>query len=184
MGRAADHREVLIAEALGDFVKVLDRIDAATPKLEHACARLEATVTVLRGSIEPFQKRIAEDALKMQNQTLARIAEQSKPIVRVLFDEETKAMVGAARAVFISEVIPPLRQLTTELQDAVQAAHRPWERWLLHATTCLGAVIVTAVVLERPSPAPKVAAPEPSATVEASAPAPSPSRPERAHGQR
>jgi hypothetical protein len=183
MSRAADHREALIAEALGDFVKVLDRIDAATPKLDHACARLEATVTVLRGSIEPFQKRIVEDALNMQNQTLATIAEQSKPLVKVLFDEETKAMAEAARAVFMSEVIPPLRRLTTELQDAVHAAHHPWEGWFLHAATVLAAVTITVVVLDWPPPA-KVATPEPSATVEAQAPAPSPSRPERGHGRR
>ena len=41
MGRPSDTREVLIAEALGDFVKVLDRIDAVTPTLKEARDELE-----------------------------------------------------------------------------------------------------------------------------------------------
>jgi hypothetical protein len=183
VGRVASVREALIAEALGDFVKVLDRIDAAMPRLDQSCTRLEKTVTVLGGSIDPFQKRVADDAVKMQNKTVAKIGEDAKLIVRTLFDEETKAMTEAARAVFMAEVIPPLRQLTTELQDAVHAAHHPWEGWFLHAATIFATAAVTAVVLDRPPPA-KVEALQPTATVEAPAPGPSPSRPERGHGRR
>ena len=49
MGRPSDTREVLIAEALGDFVKVLDRIDAVKPTLEKSCSDLKFTADRLTG---------------------------------------------------------------------------------------------------------------------------------------
>ena len=51
MGRPSDTREVLIAEALGDFVKVLDRIDAVKPTLEKSCSDLRFTADRLLGNI-------------------------------------------------------------------------------------------------------------------------------------
>ena len=43
MNRVSDQREALIAEALGDFVKLLDRIEAVRPRLEQTTSRMERT---------------------------------------------------------------------------------------------------------------------------------------------
>jgi len=60
MGRPSDTREVLIAEALGDFATLLARIDAVKPTLEKSCSDLNLTADRLLDNIEPFQKRIVE----------------------------------------------------------------------------------------------------------------------------
>lgn len=104
MGRASDTREVLIAEALGDFVELLDRIEAVTPKLETSGSRLEATADRLLGNIEPFQKRIVERALEVQNQAVTHIAEQANLVMRKTAIEQTAAMQESARQIFKDEV--------------------------------------------------------------------------------
>ena len=143
MGRAISSREVLIAEALGDFVELLDRIDGVTPMLENSCSQLEATADRLLGNIEIFQKRIVENALDTQNRAVAHIAEQANLVMRKAAVEQIAAMQESARQIFKDEVGPPLVRVAGQLREA-NLRKPPWrEVWLTHAAVAVGTASCT-----------------------------------------
>jgi len=139
MGRPSDTREVLIAEALGDFVKVLDRIDAVKPTLEKSCSDLKFTADRLLGNIEPFQKRIVTMALETQNRTLGHIAEQANLVARNTVVEQTAAMQESARRIFRDEVGPSLDRVAGQLREANLRVRPSWQGWLTHAAAAVSA---------------------------------------------
>jgi len=147
MGRPSDTREVLIAEALGDFVKVLDRIDAVTPTLKEARDELEVAAARLLGSVEPFQRRIVTMAAETQNRAVAHIVQQVNIVARKTLDEQTCAMQESARKIFNDEVVPPLQRVAGELRQAKLRAQPAWEVWLTHAAAAVTAASCTAAFL-------------------------------------
>lgn len=147
MGRASDTREVLIAEALGDFVELLDRIDAVMPTLENSCSRLELTADRLLGNIEPFQKRIIEKALETQNQAVAHIVEQANLVMQKTAVEQITAMQESARRIFKDEVGPPLGRVAGQLREASLRKQPWWESWLTHAAAAVSAASCTSVLM-------------------------------------
>lgn len=147
MTRATDSREVLIAEALGDFGKLLDRIDAVRPALNQTRDELEFTATRLLDSVEPFQGRVLAMGRETQDKAVAHIAEQATLAARKTFDEQVRAMQTSARSIFQDEVGPPLRRLQGELQNAIKEAHRPWDLWWTHAATAVTAASCTWMLL-------------------------------------
>lgn len=147
MGRPSDTREVLIAEALGDFVKVLDRIDAVTPTLQETCGQLEFTATRLLGSVEPFQTRIGKMALETQNRAVAHIVQHANLVAKKTLDEQTCAMQESARKIFNDEVVPPLNRVAGELRQAKLLEHPPWEAWLTHAAAAVTAASCTGLLM-------------------------------------
>ena len=53
-------REVLIAEALGEFHKLLERIDAVQPRLDKTAQRIEQTTLALTDGVGPFRQAVGE----------------------------------------------------------------------------------------------------------------------------
>jgi hypothetical protein len=153
MGRPGDTREALIAEALGDFVKVLDRIDNVTPTLNQARDELEHTAAKLLGSVQPFRERVVTMALDTQNRAVMHITQQANLVARTTLDEQTRAMRESARRIFNDEVGPPLRQVASELHRANQRGQRPWDVWLTHAATAVTAASCTWLLLVYLAPA-------------------------------
>jgi hypothetical protein len=179
MGRPSDTREVLIAEALGDFVKVLNRIEAVTPTLENSCSRLEITADRLQGNIEPFEKRIAAMAVETQDRTLKHISQQAALVARNTAAEQTAVMQASARQIFKDEVVPPLERVASQLREANLRRQPSWETWLAHAAVAVCAAGCTFALMEyltttgaaETQPAANAPAPGPAA------PAPPPSKP-------
>jgi hypothetical protein len=147
MGGPSDTREVLIAEALGDFVKVLDRIEAVTPTLEKSCSDLKFTADRLMGNIEPFQKRIVGMALETQDRTLRRIAEQANLVARNTAVEQIAAMQESARRIFKDEVGPSLDRVVGQLREANLRVQPSWKAWLTHAAAAVGAASCTCLLM-------------------------------------
>ena len=137
MVRPSDSREVLIAEALGDFVKVLDRIDAVKPTLEKSCGELRFTADKLLGSLEPFQKRMVEMAVETQDRIVASIIKQAHLAIRNSVNDEIRAMQASARKVFEDEVGPPLYRVAAELRAANLRKEPAWQSWLTHASAAI-----------------------------------------------
>ena len=147
MGRPSDTREVLIAEALGDFVKVLDRIDAVKPTLEKSCSDLRFTADRLLGNIEPFQKRIVGMALETQDRADAHIVQQANLVARKTVAEQVVAMQESARRIFKDEVGPPLQRVAAELREANLRKEPSWKAWLTHAAAAVSAASCTCVLM-------------------------------------
>ena len=147
MGRPSDTREVLIAEALGDFVKVLDRIDAVTADAREELQRPEFTADRLLGNIEPFQKRIVAMALETQDRALAHIVEQANLVARKTAAEQIAAMQESARRIFKDEVVPPLERVAGQLREANLREQPSWEAWLTHAAAAVSAASCTCALM-------------------------------------
>jgi hypothetical protein len=147
MGRPSDTREVLIAEALGDFVKVLDRIDAVQPTLEKSCSDLSFTADRLLGNIEPFQKRIAGMALETQDRTLGHIAKQANLVARNTAVEQIAAMQESARWIFKGEVGPSLERVARQLREANLRQQPSWKDWLTHGAAAVSAASCTFMLM-------------------------------------
>jgi hypothetical protein len=147
MGRASDSREVLLAEALGDFVKVLDRIDAVQPTLETSCSRLELMADRLQGSIEPFQKRIVELVAKTQKRADDHIVDQANLVMRKTAAEQISAMQQSAQRIFKDEVGPSLDRIAGQLREANLRAQPSWKAWLTHAAAAMSAASCTCVLI-------------------------------------
>ena len=147
MVRPSDTREVLIAEALGDFVKVLDRIDAVKPMLEKSCSDLKFTAERLLGNIEPFQKHILAQAIEIQNRTLGNVVKQANLAIRNSVDGEIRAMQESARRVFNDEVEPPLHRVAAALRAANLRKEPAWTAWLTHASAAICAASCTCLLM-------------------------------------
>jgi hypothetical protein len=147
MGRPSDTREVLIAEALGDFVKVLGRIEAVKPTLEKSCSDLKVTADRLLGNIEPFQKRIVVAALETEHRMLGHIAEQADLVARNTTVEQIAAMQASARRIFKEEVVPPLDRVASQLREANLREPPTWKAWLTHAAAAVSAASCTGVLM-------------------------------------
>lgn len=180
MGRPSDTREVLIAEALGDFAKVLDRIDAVTPTLKEARDELEFTTAKLLGSVEPFQARIVTMALETQDRAVGHITQQANLVARKTFDEQTRVMQESARRIFNDEVVPPLHRVASELRQANLRMQPSWEVWLTHAAAAVTAASCTLMLMVYLAP---VRAAETKPVPSAASPgcAEPAARPEKAH---
>ena len=147
MGRASDTREVLIAEALGDFVKVLDRIEAVKPTLEKSCGELRFTTDRLLGSLEPFQKRMVAMAVETQDRIVGNIIRQANHAVRNSVDAEIRAMQESARRLFEDGVGPPLYRVAAELRSANLRKEPAWTPWLTHASAAICAASCTYMLM-------------------------------------
>ena len=179
MGRPSDTREVLIAEALGDFATLLARIDAVKPTLEKSCSDLNLTADRLLDNIEPFQKRIVEMAFDTQNRANTHIAEQANRVMRKTAVEQIAAMQESARRIFKDEVIPPLRQVAGELRQAKLGTHPAWATLLTHSAAavmgawCAGVLLMYLVPVKAPETQPVASVPAPGCVT----PAPGPGNP-------
>ncbi|MEO6714264.1 MAG: hypothetical protein ABIM89_12655 [Mycobacteriales bacterium] len=137
MNRASDSREVLIAELLGDFKTLLDRIEAVAPTLNEAQQGLARTAADLSAKIEPFRKEVLKVALDARDKSVEYIVRRSFDIAGQTVDEQTRAMKESARTIFVDEVTPPLRRLAHDVQQIVDGARRWWVVWLMHAATAI-----------------------------------------------
>lgn len=147
MGHTSDSREVLLAELLGDFVKVLDRIDAVMPALEEVCQKLEHTTDKLANGVRPFQERMVTMALERQDTGIAHITRHVNELARKTLAEQTSAMKESARAIFTEEVTPTLRRLAQELQQSARRRRRWWDDWVLNLALVAASVAFTALLM-------------------------------------
>ncbi len=120
MGRPSDSREVLIAEALGDFVKVLDRIDAVKPTLEKSCSELEFTADRLLGNIEPVSEAHRRVGARDPGPD-AGAHHPSGPTLSpgIPAAEQIAAMQESARRIFKDEVGPPLERIAANCERRI-----------------------------------------------------------------
>jgi hypothetical protein len=147
MGRPTDIHEALIAEALGDAVKVLDRIETVKPTLDKSCNDLRSTGDWLLGSLEPFQKRISAMALETQDRTLRHIAQQAKVVARNTAVEQIAGMQESARRIFKDELGQSLERVARQLREANLRERPWWEAWLTHAAAAASAASCACVLM-------------------------------------
>jgi AcrR family transcriptional regulator len=142
----SNSREALIAEALGEFHRLLERIDAVQPRLEDTADRIEQTAATLHADVDPFRKQVVEFFYENQKKAAANASRITGEHALKVFVAQTDELKKSAHAIFAEEVTPPLRQLTAELRAAIRQAHRPWDQWLTHAATAAGTAALSAAL--------------------------------------
>lgn len=138
MNHPGSAREVLIAEALGDLARLLERAEALqSAMLESRQALLDAHAQ-LADQLATFEIRVAALMEKAKVQAVKHILARTDQAARQSVQVQTRAMSEAAQAVFKAEIDPALKRLAAPLRQLVQRADQPWGRWhfwLAHAVT-------------------------------------------------
>ena len=162
MERPFNHREALLADALGDLHKWLGRADKLVPAIDEARKAIDdgrkaleesrkAMVTTMHGMTaegEAVKRRFVAEAEDAKTATLRYLGANTRQLVAELVVMQTKAMNDTARSLVEKEVGPKLRDLAARLEKQVDRANDPWRDWPAHAGTgVLSAVCVATVFL-------------------------------------
>jgi len=146
MERSSTAREALVAELMGDMAQLLDRIDTLAPAMDNARREMTAAVHELTASVGPFKAHMGEIAEQTKKTSIQNIQGYTKYAAALLLETQTKAMTESARAMFDTEVGPPLRRLAWELEQLAKHVRRPWwEDWFTYGATAIASAICSAM---------------------------------------
>jgi hypothetical protein len=141
-------REALIAEALGDMLRLVDRIEALAPTMDDARQSLVDASADLARQAETFERRMHALTEGAKAETVRHIVRRTEAMTRESLDTQTRAMAEAAQKLFASEIHPALQRLALPLQRLATQLDRPWRPWLTHAATAVASsALTTALVL-------------------------------------
>ncbi len=136
-------REALIAEALGEVARLLDRVEALTPALHEATQAMTRASDELGGKLGAFDHRMTAISENAKTVVLEHITRRSNELTRRSLDEQSQAMSNAARTLFATEFGASQRRLAALLQPVAERLQRPWDSWLMHAATAAAASAAT-----------------------------------------
>jgi methionyl-tRNA synthetase len=131
-------REALIAEALGDIARLLDRVEALTPAMEVTRKNLAQANVELAQQLTAFEDRVATTLEQGKTKTVEHITRHVEQTTRQSLAQQTQAMTDSARAIFNTEAGTTLHRVMASLQalaERLEQVQRPWQHWLTHAAT-------------------------------------------------
>ena len=140
---ATTAREVLIAEAIGDVGRLLDRIDPLLQAMEDARRGLADAKAGLDGRLDEFEAQVDAFTERAKGRIVEHVTRRSHEIVAQSNAAQTQAMRQAARQLFDEEVGPTLRRLTEALRQIVEKTLRPRDGWPTLVATALASATVT-----------------------------------------
>jgi hypothetical protein len=141
--RPGTAREALIAEAIGDLARLLDRVEALQPAMLEARQALIEAQARLADQLDAIEDRMGAITDRVKVQAVKHILVRTDEAARRSVDMQTRAMAEAAHTLFKAEIEPALQRLAMPLQRLVQKVDRPWEQWLTHAATAAVASAAT-----------------------------------------
>jgi hypothetical protein len=136
-------REALLAEAIGDLARLLDRAEALQPAMLESRQSLVDAHTQLADQLAAFESHLTTLTEKAKVLAVKHILARTDEAARRSVDAQSRAMADAAQALFKTQIEPALQRLAWPLQQLVQRVDRPWEQWLTHAATSVVASAAT-----------------------------------------
>lgn len=138
MNHPGSAREVLIAEALGDLARLLERAEALQPVMRESQQALVDAHAQLTDQLAAFETHVAALTEKAKVQAVKHILVRTDEAARQSVQVQTLAMTEAARAIFKEEIgqVLPGRTGPHQLQQR-------WGRLLGHAVTAAVASLLT-----------------------------------------
>ena len=136
-------REAPIAEAIGEVLGVIQRLEAVTPALDASRIALVRDSAKLATQVAAFENRMVGITENAKVQAVRHIARRTDEMARSSLDAQTRAMEEAARTLFRNEMGAALQRLVAPLQQLADRAARPSESWLTHAATATVASALT-----------------------------------------
>jgi hypothetical protein len=143
MNRPNTAREALIAEALGEVARLLDRVEALPLAMRDATQAMTRASDELGGQLGTFEHRMTAISEHAKTVVLEHIARRSNELTRRSLDEQSQAMSNAARTLFTTEFGASQHRLAALLQPVAERLQRPWDSWLTHAATAAAASAAT-----------------------------------------
>ena len=135
MSHPGTAREVLIAEAIGDLARLLDRAEALQPAIRESSQALIEARGQLTDQLAGFEAHVTALTEKAKLQAVKHILARTDEAARRTVDTQTRAMADAAQTLFKAEIEPALQRFAAPLRQWVERVDRPWEHWLTHAAT-------------------------------------------------
>lgn len=142
MSSSGTAREALLAEALGDIAKLMDRLDATVPALEQARQDLVRSNKDLAQEVAFFKTQLTQAIGVAKVESVNYINARADEVTRKLIAIQIRSMQAAGRELFRAEFEPAVKRVVEQLNRlhqlhelermrAEKAQH--WERWLAHA---------------------------------------------------
>lgn len=130
-------REALIAEAIGDLGRLLDRVEALMQGMEDTRRALAAAAVDLDRQLGTVETRLSTVGERVKTYAVEHVVRRTNEVAAQSLQAQRSAMADSARTLFDQEVGAALRTLRTSLQGLIERADRPWVRWATHAATAL-----------------------------------------------
>jgi len=139
MTSPATAREALIAEAIGDLAKLLDRAEALQSAMLESRQALVDAHAQLADQLAAFDAHVAALTEKAKVQMVKHVLVRTDEAARRSVDLQSRAMADAARVAFGAELGATLQRLQVTLQPLIERQGNRWEWWLTHAAAAAAA---------------------------------------------
>ena len=133
MNAPGSAREVLIAEAIGDLGRMIDRAQALQPEMAESRQALVDAHAQLTFQLAAFEAQVVTLTEKAKVQAVKHILARTDEAARRSIELQGRAMADAARVAFGAEVGATMQRLQSALQPLHERPDWRWERWLTHA---------------------------------------------------
>jgi hypothetical protein len=135
-------REALIAEAIGEVVRLINRVELLKTAMEEERLALGKATSELDQRLDLFDRGMAIIAEQVKTRAVHHIARRTDELATRSMEAQRQAMREAACAAFTEQIGPVLAQHARAMQQC--GLHvRPWETWLTHAATAVCAAVIT-----------------------------------------
>jgi uncharacterized protein (DUF342 family) len=135
MSKATTAREALVIEVIGEVSDLIDKLEQLQPQVHEVAEEVTRASTNLLASLARFENQIVSLSEKAKVQAVQHILARTDEAAKRSIEQQSRAMVDAARVAFGAEVGAALQRL-----QAITVTHRRrerWETWLTHAATAV-----------------------------------------------
>ena len=128
-------REALLADALGDLGRLLDRTEAVKRETLATRQAMVKANDQLAKQLTDFQGSVNAGTERVKSHIVNHVAARADYAARQSIEAQRQAMAHAATQAFKAELSPALHQLNTQVHVLSKAVDRLWLNWLTHAAT-------------------------------------------------
>jgi hypothetical protein len=140
-------REALLADALGDLGRLLDRTEAVKRETLATRQAMVKANDQLAKQLTDFQGSVNAGTERVKTHIVSHVLTRADNAARRSIEAQREAMELAATHAFQAELSPALHKLNTTVHLLSKAVDRLWLNWLTHAATAGLASAVTWLVL-------------------------------------
>ena len=150
MNAPGSAREALIAEAIGDLGRLLDRAQALQTAMAQSRQALVDAHAQLADQLAAFEAHVTALTERAKVLAVKHILARTEEAARRSIEEQSRAMADAARVAFGAELGAMMQRLQSALQPLIERRERRWDSWLTHATVAAVASTLTWVLTAWP----------------------------------
>jgi len=141
----ASAREALIAEALGEFAALLDRVDGVVRALEVATAAASDAGARIEARASAFEERAVALVEAAKQHLVRHVAAKTEELARTAGEAQVRAMTSAVQEMIRNELFA-MRRLA-DGGDRGRARQRIQTPWWGYAATAIFASAITSVAM-------------------------------------